>query len=72
LSATNGSHTHDFTPRAASASQGDWYMIGGGGGATTGSGGAHSHTLIMNETGEDPTNKNLPPYYALAFIKQVV
>jgi microcystin-dependent protein len=35
---------------------------------TTSTSGAHTHTVNFEEVGEDPTNKNLPPYYALAFI----
>jgi len=36
--------------------------------ATTG---VHSHTITVNSQGESGTNKNLPPYYALAFIMRV-
>lgn len=28
----------------------------------------HTHTINFETVGEDPTDKNLPPYYALAFI----
>ena len=35
---------------------------------TTSSSGAHSHTVSVESSGESGTNKNLPPYYALAFI----
>ncbi|ASV44019.1 hypothetical protein PBI_SCTP2_4 [Salicola phage SCTP-2] len=34
-------------------------------------GGAHSHNLNTNSTGENGTDKNLPPYYALAFIMKL-
>jgi hypothetical protein len=69
---TVGNHAHSFT--------GGRYPQGGAGPinpyitnnqiGVLGSepGGAHSHNLILNTVGEDPTNKNLPPYYALAFI----
>jgi microcystin-dependent protein len=30
--------------------------------------GTHNHTVSVNSSGESGTNKNLPPYYALAFI----
>ena len=30
--------------------------------------GAHTHTVSVSSTGESGTNKNLPPYYALAYI----
>ena len=33
--------------------------------------GSHSHSVTLTSTGESGTNKNLPPYYALAFIQQI-
>lgn len=33
--------------------------------------GDHTHTVTVNPTGDSGTNKNLPPYYALAFIMRV-
>jgi hypothetical protein len=33
--------------------------------------GDHTHTVTINPYGESGTNKNLPPYYALAFIMRV-
>jgi len=33
--------------------------------------GNHSHSLNINSTGEDGTGKNLPPYYALAYIMKL-
>jgi hypothetical protein len=36
-----------------------------------GNAGAHSHTVTVPSTGTSPTNANLPPYYALAFIQQI-
>ena len=33
--------------------------------------GNHTHTVTVNSTGDSGTNKNLPPYYALAFIMRV-
>jgi hypothetical protein len=39
------------------------------------SAGAHSHTLngsiVVASAGESGTNKNLPPFFALAFIMKV-
>jgi len=35
------------------------------------SAGTHSHTYTFDNAGESGTNKNLPPYYALAFIMQI-
>jgi microcystin-dependent protein len=31
----------------------------------------HTHTITINSTGSSGTNKNLPPYYALAYIMKV-
>ena len=33
--------------------------------------GLHSHTVNVNSSGEDGTDKNLPPYYALAYIMKL-
>lgn len=33
--------------------------------------GTHNHAVSVNSSGESGTNKNLPPYYALAFIMRV-
>jgi len=30
--------------------------------------GNHSHSVVIGTTGESGTNKNMPPYYALAYI----
>lgn len=39
----------------------------------TSAAGSHSHSVSVNSTGTSAiTNANLPPYYALAFIQQVV
>lgn len=38
---------------------------------TINSGGDHTHTVTVDSTGEDGVGKNLPPYYALAFIQKV-
>ena len=37
-------------------------------GQVTGTTGNHAHTFTTASSGESGTNKNLPPYYALAFI----
>jgi hypothetical protein len=46
-----------------------------GTGYTTNTAGTHSHTLngsiVVASSGESGTNKNLPPFYALAFIMKV-
>ena len=36
-----------------------------------GIGGSHSHTITVNVAGESGLNKNLPPYYVLAFIMRI-
>ena len=70
----NIDHTHGFT-----SGQGPFGTTGSGGtGATAGTTGNmnsnanHSHTVSVtgntDSAGETGTNKNLPPYYALAFI----
>ena len=38
---------------------------------TAASKGAHAHTITVNKAGSDGTNKNLPPYYALAYIMKI-
>ena len=39
---------------------------------TSGGGGAHSHSVTINNSSSvSATNRNLPPYYALAFIQQI-
>lgn len=41
-------------------------------GVSLGSAGSHSHSVTVNDvTGEDGTNKNLPPYFALSYIQQI-
>ena len=72
VSSTNIDHTHGFT-----SGQGPFGTTGSGGtGATAGTTGgmnsnaSHTHTLggRTEATGSAGDNKNLPPYYALAFI----
>jgi len=73
-----GEHTHTSNAAQNNGS----HMLAGGGAtthypaaATINAAGAHSHTLngslVVASTGEDGTNKNLPPYFALAFIMKV-
>lgn len=60
--------SNDSSPGAGS---GNASSVGSGLGALSSSGN-HSHGIGMSTTGEDGTNKNLPPYYALAYIQQIV
>ena len=67
---STGEHTHTYEK----GDGGDQNMGGGTLSyeeATTGntsSAGAHSHTVSVSSSGVSGTDKNLPPYYALAFI----
>lgn len=68
------SHTHRFISQQAGGSGASFrqrqaaFQLNS---SASNSGGAHGHGLTLNTVGEDGTNKNLPPYYALAFIKQI-
>jgi hypothetical protein len=71
-----GAHTH--TNRAGNfGGSGPAYMGGAASDYTysVDSAGAHSHTLngsiVVASAGESGTNKNLPPFFALAFIMKV-
>ena len=74
-------HTHTITDPEHNHGYADFYNGNGGG---TGGGGANTGTtstqrttgdnstgIEINEAGEDGTNKNLPPYYALLYIMRV-
>jgi microcystin-dependent protein len=70
---TSDNHAHNLAVRrfigGNDVSRGGTF---GAGTISTGAGdSAHSHTVTVETVGEDVTNKNLPPYYALAFIQQV-
>lgn len=69
---TQGAHTHGLKSRVI-------YQAGGGNRAvdptsgtdiisTTEAAGAHAHNVGVGASGEDGANRNLPPYYALAYI----
>lgn len=67
---SQGSHAHSYTyldhsQTSGSGSTGSW---GKPLSVSTTAAGAHSHNVGVSSTGESGTNKNLPPYYALAFI----
>jgi hypothetical protein len=59
------SHTYSWNYTPASAFGPGIRSWLSGGGHTDGS------TLTINSAGESGTNKNLPPYYALAFIMRI-
>ena len=75
--ASAGAHTHTINV-GGSSSPFDTNPSDPGPGhraTTTGSSGAHTHTLtiaaatpVINSAGENGTDKNLPPYFALAYI----
>lgn len=73
---SNGEHNHSSTvPKGYYANSGDGY--GGLFGTSpttqryTNSAGAHTHTVTIDSTGENGVGKNLPPYYALAYIMKL-
>lgn len=71
--ATQGAHTHTFprgTDTTAFGNRAGNSGTNAGSAPASSTNGAHSHTLSIEETGESGANKNLPPYYALAFIMQ--
>jgi microcystin-dependent protein len=72
---TVGGHTHSFgiNPDDGMNFGGTRGAAGGPGGfgLISNSAGSHSHTVSVTTVGESATGKNLPPYYALAFIQQV-
>lgn len=73
----SGSHTHNVTTYS-----GDVYSANGGrvscngveqsrGSITTGSGGSHTHSITINNTGGGQPHNNMPPYYVLAYIMKL-
>lgn len=70
---TNASPNHSHSAGTHFGSAINRVRFGGPqiGGRGTSSNGAHSHTSTSDTLGESGTDKNLPPYYALAFIQQV-
>lgn len=67
-----GEHSHSTRFNNQSGVDGDYYGAGSlysdGGGFDTGVGGAHGHKVTVTSTGETGVGKNVPPYYALAYI----
>jgi len=67
---TDGAHTHTIAVREFGSVSIPLAQTPNGS-ITSTSAGAHTHSATIQPAGEDPTNKNLPPYYALAFIMQL-
>lgn len=70
---TQGNHNHSF-PGGGSNYVGGQQPTGSGtvqGYVSTSYAGSHAHNVGVSTNGEDGTNKNLPPYYALCFIQKV-
>ena len=76
---TVGNHTHGSVTKNSLKGPGDgvkWFKAQYYGesvmnSGSTGGGGSHAHSVTVNSKGESGTNKNLPPYYALAYIMKV-
>jgi len=68
---TTGAHTHTTTAAVASSQRigpGNPTGLATTGASSTGSAGNHKHTFTTDSSGVTGTNRNLPPYYALAYI----
>ena len=72
-----GGHSHTYTGRTGSTSVGSGGTIGSPKYAlsattqNTSSVGNHTHSVSISTKGSSGTNKNLPPYYALAYIMRL-
>lgn len=64
-----GGQTKDGSLGTANGNKGD--QIGGAHLGDIDGEGRHTHAVTINYRGEDATNKNLPPYYALAYIMRI-
>lgn len=68
---TTGAHSHGI-PLTTDLTQSTGFIESSTGSAGqnpgSSSAGAHSHTITLNSSGESATGKNMPPYYALAYI----
>lgn len=71
---TTNSFSHSHTIPGPGGGGGTGASAGNGGGSlnpTSSESGSHSHTLTIDNEGVDPTDKNLPPYFALCYIQQL-
>ena len=73
---TVGNHTHGSVTKNSLKGPGDgvkwlkaqYYGESVMNSGSTGGGGSHAHSVTVNSKGESGAGKNIPPYYALAFI----
>lgn len=70
---TNGNHRHSISGNNNSGDNPNYTDFTNISGRTayTNYAGDHSHSVSINSTGESGTDKNLPPYYALAYIMKL-
>jgi microcystin-dependent protein len=71
-----GSHTHTVTgpsgcTNGVFSSSSGCYMSDTPTSVTTNSAGSHTHSLSINDTGNDEAHENRPPYYVLAYIMKL-
>jgi len=72
-----GSHSHTYTKPSGSTQFQSGGAVGGASGLTsstttnTSSVGNHTHSVSVSSKGSSGTDKNLPPYYALAYIMRL-
>ena len=75
---TTGAHTHTVTSRI-SFPTGDTHILSSAVvhsnndtlNTTTSSSGNHAHSVTVNNTGGGQAHNNMPPYYALVFVKKI-
>lgn len=65
---TVGNHTHAGTTRHSGTSGANIGRGNADNSIVTSLGGGHSHSVSTSTIGVSPIDRNLPPYYALAFI----
>ena len=73
---TTGGHTHTFSgntsiPTGESMHNAATSGTESGGTFNTSSAGSHSHSVTINSTGGNQAHNNMPPYYALVFVKKI-
>ena len=64
----NHTHTYDRSDAGAGTEGGNQGVHDFNSSTSTGGGGSHTHSFDIDNEGVSGTNKNLPPYYALAYI----
>lgn len=70
---TSTNHTHNYSASRNATNPTGLFDFNGAENTSlsTNAGGAHSHTVTVPNAGESEVDKNLPPYFALAFIQQI-